>query len=329
MTEPRPALMPPPVARPEESALLVALDEASPKHWCVWSWEPRDDRWTKVPRTWRGGQLHNARSNAPSTWLPLEAAFAAWRDRPHVDIHGLGHVLDGGGTVFIDLDGCVAEQAPLRLAPWAAQIVERYRLAWEVSPSGKGVKGWGRAKLPWNGRRQVLHHIEPVNSTDPGLEVWGNLKYGCITLRPLQPLTGAVDGLPQVQAEIDDLIERMFARVGTVPRLKLPDRLQHAHCARDVDWVIRHARAAKNGAKFSRLFGGDASGYPSSSEADLALAAIVAFWTTDAPVIAAVMRRSSLARDKWDQRRGGDDGTYLSTTIATALGRPELPRLPA
>ena len=42
--------------------------------------------------------------------------------------------------------------------------------------------------------------------------------------------------------------------------------------------VFEKAKAAKNGEKFSRLWSGDSSGYPSPSEADLALCQALCFW---------------------------------------------------
>ena len=52
-------------------------------------------------------------------------------------------------------------------------------------------------------------------------------------------------------------------------------------------------------------------------EADMALAGLLLFWTGgDQARTEAMMRRSGLAREKWDEARPG--GTYLSTTIAKA-----------
>ncbi|RMF23717.1 MAG: hypothetical protein D6760_04850, partial [Deltaproteobacteria bacterium] len=64
---------------------------------------------------------------------------------------------------------------------------------------------------------------------------------------------------------------------------------------------------------FRRLFAdGDTSGYPSPSEADLALASIVAHAGGDAAAIDAVIRRSALYRRKWER------ADYRRRTIARA-----------
>jgi primase-polymerase (primpol)-like protein len=77
--------------------------------------------------------------------------------------------------------------------------------------------------------------------------------------------------------------------------------------------------AARNGPKFTALWRGDLDGYASASEGDLALCAILAFWThNDASRIDRLFRASRRMRAKWDERRG-DATTYGQCTIARAL----------
>ena len=86
----------------------------------------------------------------------------------------------------------------------------------------------------------------------------------------------------------------------------------------DDDVLIEKARAAKNGAKFEALWQGDDHGYGSTSEADLALCNLLAFWTgADAARIDALFRRSGRMRPKWDSRRKGS--TYGADTVAKAV----------
>jgi putative DNA primase/helicase len=86
--------------------------------------------------------------------------------------------------------------------------------------------------------------------------------------------------------------------------------------------LIDKAGAAKNGAKFRALYSGDWSGYPSPSEADLALCGMLAFYAgRDPGRIEELFRGSGLMRGKWNRP------DYSSGTIARALeGRTEFYR---
>jgi primase-polymerase (primpol)-like protein len=79
--------------------------------------------------------------------------------------------------------------------------------------------------------------------------------------------------------------------------------------------LLSRARNAANGAKFNRLWRGNSSGYESHSEADLALCAMLAFWTGGDPHrIENLFSRSGLVRDKWRKRPG-----YRKRTIQNAI----------
>jgi primase-polymerase (primpol)-like protein len=83
--------------------------------------------------------------------------------------------------------------------------------------------------------------------------------------------------------------------------------------------LLARAHGARNGDKFAALWWGDTSRYASRSEADLALCAMLAYWTDgDGRRIDQLFRASGLMREKWDARRG--DETYGTQTIASALG---------
>jgi hypothetical protein len=83
--------------------------------------------------------------------------------------------------------------------------------------------------------------------------------------------------------------------------------------------VIEKCRGADNVTKFADLFdhgdtsgnGGDASG------ADFALLGILKFYTQDPDQLERLMRRSRLARPKWDEGRGGR--SWLRYSIDNAL----------
>lgn len=84
------------------------------------------------------------------------------------------------------------------------------------------------------------------------------------------------------------------------------------------DSVITKASAAQNGARFTRLWSGDITGYPSHSEADAALCSMLAFWCGgDSEQMDRLFRQSGLMRDKWDEHRGAN--TYGEMTIRKAI----------
>jgi hypothetical protein len=84
--------------------------------------------------------------------------------------------------------------------------------------------------------------------------------------------------------------------------------------------LIEKAKAAANGAKFSKLSGGDFRDYESPSEADLALCSMLAFWTAgDRSRMDHIFRQSGLMREKWDEKHFGDGRTYGQSTIQKAI----------
>jgi len=90
------------------------------------------------------------------------------------------------------------------------------------------------------------------------------------------------------------------------------------------DELLTRAHDAANGAKFSRLWGGDTSGYESHSEADMALCRLLAFWTgRDRSRMDRLFRQSGLARDKWDEVHYADGSTYGEKTLERAIARTD------
>jgi putative DNA primase/helicase len=110
--------------------------------------------------------------------------------------------------------------------------------------------------------------------------------------------------------ELGTFYTRHFAeRVG-----KLPASANRHHRELTDEEVIALAKGAKNAAKFEALWGGDASGYASHSEADQALISLLAFYTQDEDQLDSLYRRSDLCREKWLKRPG-----YRRSTIEKAL----------
>ena len=83
--------------------------------------------------------------------------------------------------------------------------------------------------------------------------------------------------------------------------------------------LIEKAKRGKGGAQFAALWAGDATGYPSQSEADMALCNALAWWTNgDAGRVDRLFRQSGLMREKWDRPQAGS--TYGAITVENAVG---------
>jgi hypothetical protein len=83
--------------------------------------------------------------------------------------------------------------------------------------------------------------------------------------------------------------------------------------------VIEKCRAAANATRFAELFddGDTSANNDNASEADYALLGILTFWTQDPDQLEQLMRRSRLARPKWDEGRAGR--SWLRYSIDNAL----------
>ncbi len=124
------------------------------------------------------------------------------------------------------------------------------------------------------------------------------------TLRATLDLT-----IQRLQITHDDLLRPVTPIPKPFPPASTPSRFAD-------DDVIAKIRAAKNGAKFSKLFdAGDTAAYGGDdSRADLGLASMLAFYTgEDLDQLERLMRRSKLYRDKWDAHP-----TYLRERTLTA-----------
>ncbi|WP_193310732.1 hypothetical protein [Halorubrum halophilum] len=93
--------------------------------------------------------------------------------------------------------------------------------------------------------------------------------------------------------------------------------------------ILNRMYDSRGGDRKERLYKGDSSmwgshdaDYPSQSEADMALAHILAFWTgKDPDRMDALFRNSGLMRPKWDVQHYSSGATYGGVTLARSLLR--------
>jgi len=258
------------------------------QQWVLWRYAERDGKLTKVPYTPAGTP---ASVSDPSTWTDFETALKAYR-RGGFD--GIGFVLSpDDGIVCVDLDDA---RNGTGWKPEAMEIIRLLNTYTEISPSGYGLHAWALAKLPEGRRRR-----NGVEMYDAGrfITVTGNHLAGT----PLE--------LKQRTAELAELHRQIFGETTSTAKPAAPEPP-----TRDDEEIIRRAITARDGAKFRALWNGDTSGYPSQSEADLALCRLLAFWTGGDPErIERLFSQSALGqREKWQTR-----ADYRRETIQTAL----------
>jgi primase-polymerase (primpol)-like protein len=252
-------------------AELKELDQ-----WVIWKAALRGDKWTKAPYTASGKM---AKANDPATWTTFDRAFGAYRDAAS---DGIGFVFaKGGGITGVDLDHCIGEDGAL--VPQAVSILRILGSYSEYSVSGKGLHVIVKASLK-SGKR-----------TGP-IEIYPHGRYFT--------MTGHVYGEPKGIAENQARTEQL-ARLISKP--EKPARSSQGFASRrpylNNDALIEKAKAAKNGAKFTSLWEGDASGYPSHSEADAALLAELLYWTNgDEDRTDVLFRQSGMCTEKWLNR---------------------------
>ena len=271
------------------------------RQWVVWRLELRRDnrgveKWTKVPYAARDGR--KAKSNNPSTWGTFDQAVSAYGAGNY---NGIGYVFAADDPyVGVDLDKCRDAQTGV-IASWAQSAITRLQTYAEASVTGTGVHAIARGELPPGERRSG------------SVEMYDSGRYFC--------MSGAhLDGTPTAIEERTEVLAALHRELlGAQAQPSQNGHRARFHAPTD-DELIGRMRAAANGAKFARLWNGDTSGYPSQSDADLALANILVWWTDgDAVRADRLFRQSGLMRDKWDERHYANGRTYGQETIGKAV----------
>jgi hypothetical protein len=264
---------------------LKVLDQ-----WVGWCWKQIGKKWTKVPYDLRAGRA--AASDDPGTWAP----YSVTEGHPNI------------GLVFseddpycgIDLDGCVDPETG-EITKLARQIIDRMDSYSEISPSGTGVKIFIRGLVPGPRRK----------NPQKNMEVYDRKRFFTVTGHHLAWTPKTIEDR---QEELEALYAWLFPKEEK-NTTQSSDGAVTNHDLSDEDILSKAFRAA-NGDKFLKLWNGDASDYQSHSEADLALCAMLAFWTGPDPErIERMFSESRLSeRSKWRER-----SSYRRDTVAKAL----------
>jgi putative DNA primase/helicase len=286
---------PHPIALPVSSDHIPSELKASPQ-FVGWRYEWRNQAWTKPPICIQTGQ--HASSTNPQTWTTHDLAVLAYRnDTSKLD--GIGYVLiENDETVGLDFDHCRNPDTG-EIDPWAIELIHRLNSYTEVSPSATGLRTLTRGTFADSkqGRRRG------------DLEMYRGERYLTLTGCHLE---GTPPTIERREEAIDAIYERFFRRserlAGQPHANKYTPHLEDTV-------LLEKALNARNGGKLARLLAGDLRGYPSPSEADLALCCILAFWSQDQEQIDRLVRGSALFREKWER------ADYRDATIAKALSQ--------
>lgn len=264
---------------------------------CGYKLEQRDGKPTKVPYDMR--TRSRAQSNNKGTFCDYATAIAQVGS---YDGLGVG-VFDGLSA--IDIDHCV--KADGTLTPFAADVVETMDSYAEHSPSGKGVRILFAAEgFEYD---KAFYYI---NNRKVGLEV-----YVCGATNKFLTVTGNVLRARDIEERSEALrtvLDKYMKRPKPIGNAK-PNTGKSYLSDTSVLEKLAHSKQAE---KFSKLWNGDISGYDSPSDADMALAGILAFWCGgDVQQMDRLFRQSGLMRGKWDRPLCGS--TYGAFTLGNAV----------
>lgn len=262
--------------------------------WLLWKAEPTKKDPNKLGKVPYQANGRKAQKNNPDHWCTFEQAKAAY----------LKDGFDGIGVAFIRADylTCVDldDFEDINNIPVDKHNLTQYSYT-EFSPSGNGLHIWIKGKKP-----------EWVGTNKNGVEFYGSDGYSFLTVTGdvYNPIPVADD-----QKLIDCIAEKYFKEDEKDHKLKtkviykvFPD-----------DVVLTNMFSSKNGEKIRALFYGSTESYESASEADLALSSHFAYWTNYNPdQMDRLFRKSTLFREKWDEKRHGNS-TYGKITIEKAL----------
>ena len=278
---------------------------------CCWRYETRSgsDKPTKVPYNPRTGG--KAQSTNPQTFAPLAVAMGALEGGGYDGI-GVGVF---GSLGAIDIDHCMDEAG--KPSGLARDIVGTIRGYTERSPSGHGLRIL--FTVPDGFQYDKARYY--INNQKLGLEVYiagATQKYVTVTGDAINPGCPLEERGEQLRTVLEKYMVRPRAKEQPPAPLDWGAEIGGAAELDDLS-LIERAKRARNGAQFAALWAGDATGYKSHSEADIALCNALAWWTGgDAARVERLFRRSGLFRpEKWDRPTAGS--TYGAITIQNAV----------
>lgn len=268
-------------------------------HWCCFKIEKVDNgRLTKRPYNPNTNEM--AKSNDESTWVSFEDAVTQ-----SVNYDGIGFFFKAP-YVGIDLDKVESEIEQYLEQPDTDNIIGEFinvlETYAEISPSGTGIHLITKGELPPRGRRRG------------NVEIYDTGRFFTMTGKHI----GGYNGVSEDEYGQLNFLHNKYIASHEKETKQLNTSTGFGNDL-SVEKIIDIAKKSKNSLRFTTLYEGDwTQFYDSQSEADMALANDLAFWTArDPQKMDDIFRKSNLYRDKWDEQRG--DYTYGDMTINRAV----------
>lgn len=268
-------------------------------HWCCFKIEKVDNgRLTKRPYNPNTNEM--AKSNDESTWVSFEDAA-----NQSINYDGIGFFFKAP-YVGIDLDKVGNEIEQYLEKPDTDNIIGEFinvlETYAEISPSGTGIHLITKGELPPRGRRRG------------NVEIYDTGRFFTMTGNQI----GGYNGISEDEYGQLNFLHNKYIASHEKESKKINTSTGFGNDL-TVEKIIEIAKKSKNSLRFTTLYEGDwTQFYDSQSEADMALANDLAFWTArDPQKMDDIFRKSNLYRDKWDEERG--DYTYGDITINRAI----------
>jgi len=295
----------------------------------------RPGRTEKFPCSALTGQVIDAHD--PAYWVTAEVAYSiAPLFGPE---YGVGFVLSDADPFFcLDVDDCLTSSG------WSKQALELCTqfagAAIEVSQSNKGLHIWGKGEMPPHGCKNTALGLELYNSRRfialGAPNATGNASTDCTaalarivpqyfppSVSPTTPIewTNGPCADWRGPADDDELIRRMLASTPSAAsafggRATVADLWEG-----NVEALARSYPSTSQGQPYGQ------------SEADAGLCQHLAFWTgRDCERMARLMRRSALAREKYEREDYVQRTVLKACSISTTVYRErqsDIPGLPS
>lgn len=254
-------------------------------------WVPKRNKYTKIPvDPWTG---KDGKSNDSSTWSDFDTAMRALDKFPQSD--GLAFYF-ANGYVGLDIDHIADEldkvkhgdTDPENYVNKAKSLTDGTYM--ETSMSGEGIHCIFKGKIPGSRRRKS------------NVEMYQSGRFFALTGNAMNPN-------PKIASLDSDQMAKLYDHYFHSDKVaEFPTQPETNITSNDLSEseVISRAEASHTGERF-KLFmnGGWEQFYPSQSEADLAFANDLAFWTgRNFSMMDSIFRQSSLMRQKYDDKHG-------------------------